>query len=354
MAKTRKTKRIGWGVIGACGIAKRRTIPEGIVPAGNARLVAVTDINQQGAAEVAKEFKATAVPDVATLLAHPEVDAVYVATPNNVHKEQVIAAARARKHVLCEKPLANTAAEIRAMIAACKKARVRLGVGFMMRFNAYHRAIKDMIRKRQLGKPVMVRGQMTCWYPPFKGAWRQAKSIGGGGPLVDMGSHVVDVMEQFFGRTRSVTARTYNRVHKYEVEDTCVALYEFASGVPGILDVSFGIPDEASEFVLEVYGSRGAIKGKYSLAQGPGGEFRVCLLGKVGGYDAQQQVDEKGGFRPWTVKTKNTYRSEIEAFSQAILDGKPAPVRGEDGLWNHKVMEATYKAAATGRVVSLR
>jgi len=354
MADQEGGRRIGWGVIGACGIAKRRTIPEGIVPAKNARLVAVTDINREGAAEVAKQFGAVSVPDVKALLAHPEVEAVYVATPNNLHKEQVIAAARAGKHVLCEKPLANTTADIRAMIAACKKARVRLGVGFMMRFNVYHQAIKEMIRKKELGKPVLVRGQMTCWYPPFKGAWRQVKAIGGGGSLVDMGSHVLDIMEQFFGKTRCVAARTYNRVHRYEVEDTCVALYEFASGVPGILDVSFGIPDEASEFVLEVYGSRGAIKGKYSLAQGPGGEFRICLLGKVGGYDAQQQVEEKGGFRPWTLETKNTYQSEIEAFSQAILDGRPAPVPGEDGLWNHRVMEATYKAAATGRTVTLR
>ena len=349
-----KKRRIGWGVIGACGIARRRTIPEGIVPAKNAKLVAVMDVDEKGIAEVGKEFKAKAVTGIKELLANPGVDAVYVATPNNLHKQHVLAAAAAGKHVLCEKPLANTTREIKAMITACKKARVKLGVGFMMRFNVYHQEIKKMIKKRVVGKPVMVRGQMTCWYPPMKGVWRQVKALGGGGPLPDMGSHVVDVMEMLFGKVKSVSAITCNRVHKYEVEDTCIALYEFASGVPGVVDVSFGIPDEASEFVLEVYGSGGAIKGKYSLAQGPGGDFRVSLLGKVGGYDAQQQVDEKGGYRTWELKTKNTYQAEIEAFSQAILDRKPAPVPARDGLWSHMVMAATYKAAETGRTVKLK
>jgi len=347
-------KKIGWGVIGACGIARRRTIPEGIVPAGNAKLVAVMDVDEKAVAEVGKEFKARATTDMQEVLGDPRIDAVYVATPNSLHKAAVIAAAKAGKHVLCEKPLANTTRDIKAMMAACKKARVKLGVGFMMRFNVYHQAIKEMIKKRVLGKPVMVRGQMSCWYPPMKGVWRQKKSAGGGGPLPDMGSHVVDIMEMFFGKVRTVTAKTYNRVHNYEVEDTCVAIYEFASGVPGILDVSFGIPDEAGEFVLEVYGSKGAIKGCYSLAQGPGGDFRICLLGKVGGYDAQQQVDEKVGYKKWTLETKNTYQSEIEAFSQAVIDKKPLPVPAKDGLWNHRIMEATYKSAETGRTVRLR
>ena len=347
-------KTIGWGVIGACGIARRRTIPEGIVPAKNAKLIAVMDVDEKAVAEVGKQFKARATADVKRILDDPKIQAVYIATPNSLHKPHVLAAAKAGKHILCEKPLANTTREIKAMIAACKKARVKLGVGFMMRFNVYHQAIREIIKKRVIGKPVMVRGQMTCWYPPIKGVWRQNKAGGGGGALPDMGSHVVDVMEMLLGKVKTVSAKTYNRVHNYEVEDTCIAIYEFASGVPGVLDVSFGIPDEASEFVLEVYGSKGAIKGSYSLAQGPGGDFRICVLGNVGGYDAQQQVDEKVGYQKWQLKTKNTYQAEIEAFSAAVINGKPVPVPAQDGLWNHLLMEATYKSAETGRTVRLR
>jgi predicted dehydrogenase len=347
-------KKLRWGVIGACGIAKRRTIPEGIIPAKNAKLVAVMDVDQEGAKAAAKQFKAKCCATEQELLARKDVDAIYVATPSFLHMKQVIMAAKARKHVLCEKPLANTAPEIKKMIAACKKARVKLGVGFMMRFNVYHQAILRMLRKKQLGNPVYARGQMSCWYPPMKGNWRQSWKLGGGGPMVDMGSHVVDVLEMLFGKAKSVMALTANRAHKYEVEDTAIALLEFKGGLSAVVDVSFAVPDETGEFVLEVYGAKGAVKGAYSLAQGPGGDFRLCLLGGVKGYDAQQENKAKGGFQPWSLKTKNTYQSEIEAFSDAVLNNKPVPVPAADGLWSHKVMEAIYKSAKTGKKVALR
>jgi len=349
----RSDGKIGWGVLGACGIAKRRTIPEGIMAASNARLAAVMDVNQAGAQEVAAKFGAKCCATERELLRAPDVQAVYVATPNYLHKKHVLAAARARRHVLCEKPLGLTSRDIFKMLAACKRANVLLGVGFMMRFNVYHRRIQEMLRSGALGTPVMARGQMTCWYPPIPGAWRQAPELGGGGTLTDMGSHVVDLMEMFFGRTKRITARTFNRVHRYPVEDTCVALLEFENGAAGVVDVSFAIPDEASEFVLEVYGSQGAVKGRHSLGQGPGGELRQCILGASKGYDAQQQAKDQG-YQPMTLEPRNTYRAEIEAFSQAILEGRPAPVPGEDGLWNHIVMEAAYKSARTGKNVEPR
>ena len=344
-------KKIGWGVIGAGGIARRRTIPEGIVPAENASLVAVMDVNQQAAQEVADETGAICCPDVDTLLATDGIDAVYIATPNYLHRAHVEAAAKAGKHVLCEKPLATKTEDVQAMIAACKSADRLLGVGFMMRFNVYHKKIQAMIENGTLGTPVMARGQMTCWYPPMDGAFRQNPEQGGGGSFTDMGTHVVDVLETFFGKTKSVCARTLNRVHGYPVEDTALVILEFESGAAAMVDASFSIPDEASEFVLEVYGSKGAVKGKFSLAQGPGGDMLACLLEGDKGYDAQQEVEAKAGYQPLVLDTKNTYLSEIEAFSQAILDGTPAPVPGEAGLWSHLVTEAVYESARTGKVV---
>lgn len=344
--------KLGWGVIGAAGIARRRTIPEGIMQAPNAQLVAVTDINLEGAKAVAEQFDAKYCGSVRKLLNTPGVDAVYIASPNQLHLQHVRACAKAGKHILCEKPLGRTTSEIRRMIAICKEAGVLLGTGFMMRYNVYHQQLKQMIAAGGLGKPVMTRGQMTCWYPPIEGAWRQDLKVGGGGALVDMGSHVLDVMEMLFGRTKSVFCRTANRVHPYTAEDTAVAIFEFESGMIGTVDVSFAIPDEASEFVFEIYGSQGAVKAKYSLAQGPGGEFRLFSQSAGKGYDAQQNVQEKGGYQPWTLETVNTYKGEVEAFSAAALAGKPAPVSGEDGLWNHAVMEAAYRSARTGKAVT--
>lgn len=346
--------RVGWGVIGAGGIARRRTIPEGIVPAANAGLIAVMDVNQDAGKEVAEQFGVQQCADVDALLAAEGVDAVYIATPNHLHKEQVLAAARAGKHVLCEKPLGVHTLDIQEMIQACRDANVLLGVGFMMRFNAYHRKIKEMIANGDLGTPVFARGQMTCWYPPIEGAFRQDPEQGGGGSYVDMGTHVVDVMETFFGKTKNVMCRTFNRVHPYPVEDTALLILEFENGAAAMVDASFSIPDDASEFVLEVYCSQGAVKGKWSLAQLPGGDMQLCTIEGAKGYDAQQEADDKGGYQPWELETKNTYQSEIEALSQAILDGTPAPVPGEAGLWSHIVAEAAYESARTGRLVECK
>ncbi len=344
-------QQIGWGVIGAGGIARRRTIPEGIVPARNGRLVAVMDVDSKAAREVGDQFGVPALTDVDALLRTPGIDAVYIATPNHLHKMQVLAAAESGKHVLCEKPLGINVTDIQQMIATCHSNKVLLGVGFMMRFNVYHRKLKELLDAGAFGKAVLARGQMSCWYPPMEGVFRQDPAKGGGGAFVDMGTHVVDVLEMLFGKTVSVMARTFNQVHDYAAEDTAAMILEFESGAAAMVDVSFAVPDETSEFVLEVYGSKGAVKAAYSLAQGPGGNFRLCLLETGKGYDAQQAVAEKGGFQPWELPTENTYQSEVEAFAQAVIDGTDAPVPGEAGLWSHAVTEAVYESARTGRMV---
>ena len=125
--------QIKWGVIGSGGIARRRTIPEGIVPAENAKLVSVYDISAEANNEVAKEFNATASQSLEALL-KSDIDVVYIASPANMHHDQVIACARAKKHVLCEKPLGMSIEEAENMIKVCKEEGVTLGTGFMMRF----------------------------------------------------------------------------------------------------------------------------------------------------------------------------------------------------------------------------
>src|ERR1017187_6261015 len=119
-----KGDKIRWAIIGSGGIARRRTIPEGFVPARNARLTAVYGTNHATNHEVARQFGATAADSLEALLAG-DVDAVYVASPVQAHEAQVLACARAGKHVLCEKPLGRTVAEAEAMAAACGKAGVQ-------------------------------------------------------------------------------------------------------------------------------------------------------------------------------------------------------------------------------------
>jgi predicted dehydrogenase len=344
--------KVKWGVIGSGGIARRRTIPEGIVAADNAQLVAVCDVNAEVNADVARTFGARAVDSVAALL-QSEVDAVYIATPASAHLEQVVACARAGKQVLCEKPLGLTVAESEMMIAACAAAGVRLGTALMMRFHAQHRAALALIQQGRLGRPVFARAQLSCWYPPIKDAWRQNPAQGGGGSLMDMGGHCVDLLEMFFGPPVAVTCAINSTVHAYPVEDSAVVMLQFENGAIGIVDTFFCIPDESSRNVLELYGSNGSILARGTIGQGDRGEMTACLKEGASGYDAQQARSAAAtmAIDPTPV---NMYRAEIEEFSQAFLERREPANNAGIGRQSQRVLAACYESARTGNKVSLR
>lgn len=342
---------VRWGVIGAGGIARRRTIPEGVVPARNAQLAAVYDPVEGVSADLASRFGARAAPSVEELLGM-DVDAVYVASPPAVHGEQVIACARAGKHVLCEKPLGLTVAEAEAMVAACARANVRLGTAFMMRFHAQHQAALRLVRDGRLGRLVFARAQLSCWYPPMPGAWRQDPATSGGGSLMDMGGHCMDLLEMFFGPARAVHCFTGRNVHGYASEDSAVATLQFENGALGVVDAFFCMPDEASQNRLELYGSSGSILAGDTIGQGDRGEMLAFLKGGAGPYDAQQARAGSGG-TPIHPEPVNTYRAEIEEFSQAIAEGREPSNHARLGLHSQRVLAACYLSARQGTVVEL-
>ena len=345
------SSKIRWGVIGSGGIARRRTIPEGIVPAGNAELAAVFDVNAEVNAEVAAEFNAEAVGSLDALL-RMDLDAVYVASPVSVHFEQVRACADAGKNVLCEKPLGMAPREAQDMIAECDAKGVQLGCAFMMRFLAQHQAALKLVAAGKIGKPTYARAQLSCWYPPMEGAWRQDPALGGGGSLIDMGGHCIDLLEMFFGNVKQVSCFINRTVHSYSSEDSAVAMLAFENGALGTVDAFFCIPDNSSKNVLELYGSQGSILAKGTIGQGAAGEMTAYLERDAGEYEAQQARTSGEGviIAPEPV---NTYRAEIEAFSQSLLDGTSLVVGAEAGLRSQKVITACYESAGTGNAVAI-
>ncbi len=344
-------KKIKWGVIGSGGIARRRTIPEGIIPADHAELAMVYDIDQNVNQEVASEFGAVAAGSLEQMLSS-DIDAVYVASPANMHFKQVEACAKAGKNVLCEKPLGMTMEEAEKMIKICKDAGVTLGTGFMMRFLSQHQAALKLIREGRLGQPVYGRAQLSCWYPPMEGAWRQDPKTGGGGSLMDMGSHCIDLLEMFFGELKSVSCFINNNIHSYDSEDSAVVSLMFKNGAMGTVDTYFCIPDNSSKNILELYGSRGSILAKVTIGQGSSGEMTAYLEGEDAGYDAAQERVAGEGIiiDPEPV---NTYESEIEEFSLALLEKREPLNKVEIGIKSQKVLEACYESARTGKVVEL-
>ena len=338
--------KLKWGVIGSAGIARRRTIPEGIMTASNAELTAVYDIDPAANAEVAAAFGARACECEAALLAS-DVDVVYIATPALDHCGQVCRAAAAGKHVFCEKPLAMTVSECDTALQACMDKGVQLGVGLMMRFHAQHQAALGLIREGRIGAPVLGRAQLSCWYPPIPGAWRQDPAKGGGGSLMDLGGHCIDLLEMFLGSVSSVQCVTDNLVQDYASEDTAVVLLEFASGAKGVVDCLFNVPDASSLNRLELYGSQGSILAEGTIGQGMEGHMIARLESSEGAYAAAQDRDAGGGISI-SPQPVNMYRAEVKAFSQAVLDGTSPPVSGRDGRWSQMVLAACYESAAKG------
>jgi predicted dehydrogenase len=343
-----KTK---WAVWGSGGIARRRTIPEGIAHADNAELVAVYDVNGAANREVARQFGVQACGTEEELLAGAS-EIVYVATPAYLHCEQVIRAAKAGRHVLCEKPLGMTVEEGERMAEACGANKVKFGVGLMMRFHAQHQEALRLVRAGRLGVPVFARAQLSCWYPPIDGAWRQDPATGGGGSLMDLGGHCIDLLEMFFGPAKRVFCATAGLVQAYKSEDTAVVLLEFRNGAKGVVDCLFNVPDASSMNRLELYGSLGSILAEGTIGQGEIGHMTAYLEKSDRGYEAQQARDASGGVRI-APKPINMYRAEVEAFSQAVLDDTDPPVGADIGLWSQKVLAACYESAAAGKPVAL-
>jgi predicted dehydrogenase len=342
---------IKWGVAGSGGIARRRTIPEGLLTAANAELVAVFDVNPSTNVDVAREFKVQPVASIEELL-RCNLDAVYIASPPNAHREQTLACAKAGKHVLCEKPLGLTIADAEAMIAACAQAEVRLGTAFMMRFQAQHQIALKLVRERALGKPVFARAQLSCWYPPIANAWRQDPALGGGGALMDMGGHCIDLLEMFFGPVSRVSCHTNRTVHNYAAEDSAILSLCFANGAMGMVDTFFCIPDEMSQNRLELYGTLGSILAKGTIGQDDCGEMLAYLKEGSAGYDARQ-ARSTGSAVSINPTPENTYRAEIEEFSQAILAGRDPSNTAALGLQSQRVLAAAYESARSGRAVEL-
>ena len=342
---------IRWGVLGSGGIARRRTIPEGLLTAPNATLVATYNTNPIVNRAVGAQFGVRAVDSFAELL-RTELEAIYLATPPQGHLEQVRQCAQAGKHVLCEKPLGLTVPEVEEMIACCRAAGVLLGTAFMMRFQAQHVAALDLVRAGRLGRPVFARAQLSCWYPPRPGAWRQDPAVAGGGSLIDLGGHCLDLLEMFFGPVRAVSCLMNQTVHDYASEDSAVVSLQFANGALGVVDTFFCIPDEASRNVLELYGSRGSVLARGTIGQEANGEMTAHLVDPGVGYDPSQARRLEAGVRIAPAPV-NTYRAEIEEFGNALREGREPLISAALGLRSQRLLAACYQSARLRQSVEI-
>jgi len=347
-----KTSKVNFGVIGAGGIALRKTIP-GMLKARNCRLVAVMD--PVDVERVAKTFRVKrAYTSEADLLADPEVQAVYIASPVYCHAHQIIMAAEAGKHILCEKPLCLNLKQAKKAVAACRRHKVLLQEGYMMKFHGAHRKIRELIGAGRLGKIVSMRAQLSCWYPRIEGAWRQDPKLGGGGALIDMATHLYDLLEYFAGPIRRVAALVGTLVQDYKSDDASTTLLEFKSGAHATVDCFYCIPDEASRTRLEIYGSGGAILTEGTIGQSKAGKLEGIFDLGAAGYDAAQNKDVARKFQRIPFPTINPYTAECEYFADCVLQGRqPAINNAQNALHVLAVAEMAYASSRTRKTLTV-
>ncbi|MCI8374708.1 MAG: Gfo/Idh/MocA family oxidoreductase [Lachnospiraceae bacterium] len=341
-------KKLRWGVIGAGGIADRRTIP-GMMLAENAELVAVMDISEELSESIRQKYGAKrAYTSEEELLKDPEVDVVYIATPIVVHAKQAKLAADYGKHILIEKPLAMTSEEGEEVLRYCAEKGVQIAAGFMMRFGAHVMNMKEAIAQQKIGTVVSGYSQFTLWLPYEPGNWRQCKAKAGGGCMMDMAVHVIDLMEYITGmRVTKVGSFNENVAFsdhpEYDVEDTSTIMMRMENGAQFVVQTNFNIPDEAAKWRLEFFGTKGRLLGDTMIGQVDGGTLNAVFIEKNVAYNATQDHDDDAGVQ-LEGEFGNMYTREIESFSDSILNGKPLKVPASDAVHVQRIMELAYES----------
>lgn len=341
---------VKWGIIGCGGIAKRRVIPASSEMKKSV-FVAVMDVCGDVTDDIARSTGAKEYHTEADLLADPEVQAVYIATPVYLHHCQVLQAARAGKHILVEKPIALNVTEGEQMVDVCGNAGVYLTEGYMMKYHALNLAAKEMVERGDIGSVVSARAQLSCWYPEIPGAWRQDPSLGGGGALIDMATHCYDLLEYVIGsKIVEVFAFTNTLTFRYPVEDSSTTLLRFESGAHGTVEAFFNVPDSAGQDRLEVYGNKGSIQAEGTIGQMPTGKMIAYLGDDSKNYDPQQSKESLDvTVREMESAPVNMYAREFDYLSECVeTKTRPAISTGEDGLHVLRIAEAAYESSRTG------
>jgi len=336
-------QKIKWAVIGAGGIADRRTIP-GIMADEGSELVAVMDKNGELAATTAAKYGVPSFTDDEEMLKSVDCDAVYIATPVFCHYDQAMLCLKYKKHVLCEKPVTLKTEEAREVLDAFKAAGLQFSVGYMMKFHNLHQKAKEMVAEGKIGQVAEVRAMFSCWYPDIEGAWRQTKKLGGGGAFMDLGVHCAELVEYILGeRITDVKAFINTRTFKYEVEDSAVVIFKTESGILGHIDCNFNVDLATSPSKFEIYGTAGHLILDGTLNQVEVGSLHYAYAPQEG-YDAMQDAH---GADTATFEGTNTniYTKQIQAFANTVRSGKPDYAFAETAVHISELCDHIYADA---------
>lgn len=326
-----------WGLIGASTIAREWMI--GAIRATGGDVVSVMSSSAERGRKYADDHGiAKAVTSLDDLVNDPAIDAVYISTTNDLHRDQALAAAKAGKHILCEKPLAMSLDDARAMVQAAKDAGVVLATNHHLRNAATHRAMREAIKAGRIGTPLAARVFHAVYLPPHLQGWRLEKPEAGGGVILDITVHDADTL-RFVLDSDPVEAIAFSQaggMGKAGLEDAVMGVLRFQNGV--IAQFHDGFTTKFAETGLEVHGTEGSLIGRNVMTQRATGS--VTLRDANGEHDLP-------------LDQANLYETALSAFHAAIAGkGKPSAT-GEDGIWSLATGLAVVEAARSGGAVKI-
>ncbi len=321
-------KKLRWGIIGAADIALKSVMP-GIQASATGIIQAVASRGIEKASAAAAQFGVSqAYGSYEELLADPNIDAVYIPLPNHLHREWTIRAAEAGKHVLCEKPLALTAAEAQEMVDACTKAGVVLSEAFMYRHHPRMEQIKRMIADGEIGELRALRGAFTFNNAADSKNIRYRAEWGGGG-LFDVGCYPLSAARYFLGREpEAVTVHAFFSPEHDNVDMMASGLVEFEGGIALTFDCGMWANFRQT---FEIVGTDGRID--------------IPSAFVANGEDAAFKVTNKNGTREVKPETVNTYARQVDDLARAVWKEKAPVFPADDAVRNMALIEACLKSA---------
>jgi 1,5-anhydro-D-fructose reductase (1,5-anhydro-D-mannitol-forming) len=329
---------VKWGLIGASTIAREWVI--GAIRAKGGEIVSVMSSNEERGAAYAKENGiAKSTTELSELLADGDISAVYISTTNELHCDQAIAAARAGKHVLCEKPLAMSLEDARKMAQVANDAGVVLATNHHLRNASTHKAMRDAIASGKIGRPLAARVFHAVYLPPHLQGWRLDRADAGGGVVLDITVHDADTLRFVLG-SDPVTVTAFSQeggMGKTSIEDGVMGVMRFENGV--IAQFHDAFTAKFAETGFEVHGTEGSLIARKVMTQRPVG---TVVLKDADGEHALRTSDT------------NLYETALEAFHKAVAGkGQPAAT-AEDGIWSLATGLAVVESARSGKAVAVK
>ncbi len=319
--KLYKGKRIKWGIAGCGRFAENSFLPAVRLTRRSA-LTSLYSRDINGAKSLAEKFGVQNSFDNYDQFLKSDIDAVFVASSNVHHYEQVIKAARAAKNILCEKPIALTSEQAEEMVKVCKDNNVLLAVNYVHRYHPLIIKAKELLVNQKLGKLVSIDVHFNIDFPPDNN-FRFKKELSGGGALRDIGTHMIDLLRYFGGEIESIDGVVGNLVYQSEVDDFALGTVKFAKSGYGNFNVSYNNKEAFNR--IEILCHKGAIAidnliGRKLLAP----KLTILL-----------EDETRKSFR----KRGNKMGYVIRSVQKSFLKNEPAHATGEDGLINLKLME---------------